>query len=171
MDLGGFIAALHQPAPADAPANPYRGIPLADRAHLAEQAVERLDGIDRAAVLRRWRELASAPTWTGPPCWLHGDLHPGNLLVADGRLAAVIDFGDLTAGDPAGDLAAAWMLLPAAHRPTLRAAYGRADDATWQRAQAWALALGLAIAAGSADDPGYAALGARTIDAALGDDG
>jgi aminoglycoside phosphotransferase (APT) family kinase protein len=50
--------------------------------------------------------------WDGPPIWLHGDLHPFNLVVNQGRLSAVIDFGDLCAGDPATDLAVAWMLFP-----------------------------------------------------------
>lgn len=169
--LGAFLAALHQPAPADAPANPYRGIPLAERAHRTVEALDRLEHLDRAAVLTRWEALSTAPAWDGPPLWLHGDVHPGNLLVADGGLVAVIDFGDLTAGDPATDLAVAWMLLPARARPALRAAYGEVDDATWQRAQAWALALGLAIAASSADNPPYAQLADRTITAALADEG
>lgn len=161
--LGGFLAALHQPAPADAPANPFRGVPLADRHDRTLEAVDLLDGIDRAAARAAWQELAAAPPWAGPPVWLHGDLHPGNVLVDDGRLVAVVDFGDLTAGDPACDLAVAWMLLPPEARPALRAAHGAVDDATWTRARAWALSLGLAIAAGSADSPAYTALGRRAV--------
>lgn len=79
----------------------------------------------------------SVPRWTGHPVWLHGDLHPANMVVADGTLRAVIDFGDLTSGDPATDLATAWLTFNAAGR---RAFVGRvqkrrpADTATWQRA-------------------------------------
>jgi aminoglycoside phosphotransferase (APT) family kinase protein len=167
--LGGFLQALHRPAPPDAPRNPYRGIPLADRAQRTLDAVDHVDGIDRGAVRARWEDLAATPPWTGPALWLHGDVHPGNLLVAGGRLSAVLDFGDLTSGDPASDLAVAWMLLPAEARPVFRAAAGDVDDATWRRAQGWALALGLVIAASSADNPAYAGLGARAIAAAMTD--
>ncbi|MYX50365.1 phosphotransferase, partial [Streptomyces sp. SID8385] len=64
------------------------------------------------AVRAVWEDAAAAPEWTGPRLWLHGDLHPANVLTADGTFCGVIDFGDLFAGDPAGDLAAAWVLLP-----------------------------------------------------------
>jgi aminoglycoside phosphotransferase (APT) family kinase protein len=89
----------------------------------------------------------------------------------------VIDFGDLTGGDPATDLAAAWMLLPAGAHGTFRAAYRRtaAHDVTadlWDRARGWALALALAFLGHSADDPPTAAVGRRTLAAALAvDDG
>ena len=71
---------------------------------------------------RGWRERRR---WSGPPLWLHGDLHPANILVdATGHLRAVLDFGDLTAGDPATDLAVAWL----AFEPEARAAFRRAGD-------------------------------------------
>lgn len=105
--------------------------------------------------------------------WIHGDLHPGNLLVSGGRLSAVIDFGDLTAGDPATDFSVAWMVLPPSARSTFRAAARGAadaiDDDTWMRARGWALALGLACLASSRDDEPMRALGRMTIDAALND--
>jgi aminoglycoside phosphotransferase (APT) family kinase protein len=103
-----------------------------------------------------WAELVATPPWAGPPLWLHGDLHPANLLVHHGRLSAVIDFGDITSGDPATDLSVAWMLLPAPARATFRDASGGSiavDDDTWTRARGWALALALAYLANSADDP------------------
>ncbi|CAO5171664.1 hypothetical protein FAIPA1_310044 [Frankia sp. AiPs1] len=62
--------------------------------------------------------------------WVHGDLHPANVVIADGRLAGVVDFGDLFAADPASDLAAAWVLLPAAAAARFFAAYAAADEAT-----------------------------------------
>jgi aminoglycoside phosphotransferase (APT) family kinase protein len=87
----------------------------------------------------------------------------------------VIDFGDLAAGDPATDLAIAWMVLPRPARAAFRAsAQGRfhaIDQAMWIRARGWALALGLAYLSHSRDDPAMAALGRATIDAALSDDG
>ncbi len=97
-----------------------------------------------------------------PPVWLHGDLHPHNLLVHRGRLHAVIDFGDLTSGDPATDLAVAWMLLDAPDRDVLRAAAG-ADDATWTRAEAWAVALAVAYLEGSPDGSPMLDVAHRTL--------
>jgi aminoglycoside phosphotransferase (APT) family kinase protein len=140
------------------------------REHLAQ-----LDGVvDRRAVLDLWERAVSTPLWSGPPVWIHGDLHPGNLLVSDGRLSAVIDFGDLAAGDPATDLSVAWMLLPPTVRPVFRAAacggHQPHDDDMWMRARGWALALGLAYLAHSRDDEAMGALSRATIEAALSDE-
>jgi aminoglycoside phosphotransferase (APT) family kinase protein len=164
--LARFIAALHQPAPADAPANAYRGIALPGRAERLHAHLESLgSAVDRRAVFARWEQLVQTPEWTGPPLWLHGDLHPLNLLVDQGRLSAVIDFGDICAGDPASDLFAAWMLFDVDARAVFRASTG-ADDATWRRAQGWALALAVAFAAG---DERIAGIGHRTLAAVLSD--
>jgi aminoglycoside phosphotransferase (APT) family kinase protein len=172
--LGGFLAALHAPAPPDAPANPNRGIPLTERAAVVTDNLSVLGGlVDRGAVTRAWRAALAAPAWGGAPVWVHGDLHPANILVRRGRISGVIDFGDITAGDPATDLSAAWMLLPAgchrAFRDAYHAAGGPADsDGIWARARGWALALALACLANSADNPLIAAMGRRTLDAVLG---
>ena len=170
-ELGAFLAALHQPAPTDAPANPYRGVPLDDRAERFEVGLAELpDGIvDKAAARRLWEELVSTEPDAGPPRWLHGDVHPLNLLVHEGRLAAVIDFGDITAGDRASDLAGAWTFLGPAERDRFRAAAGAeapVDDATWARARGWALAQGTAMANG---DDRVAEFGRRTLLAVVGD--
>lgn len=169
--VGRFLEALHRPAPGDAPPNPWRGVPLAERTPILHTHVEQLgQAVDRDAVLRVWSLALAAPPWPGAPVWIHGDLHPGNLLVVDGRLSAVIDFGDLTAGDPATDWAIAWM-LPASLGSALRAAANDGphpvDRDTWLRARGWALALGLAyVAVSPAGDP-LIALGHATIRAAL----
>ena len=161
-DLGAFLTALHQPAPPDAPANPHRGIPLAGRGERFEEHLAALDGtgLDTTAVRRRWETALAVPAHAGRPVWLHGDLHPANLLVDDGRLSGVIDFIDLCAGDPATDLAVAWMLLDDPDR--LRAVVGVGDD-TWARAEGWALVFAVAILANSADHPSMAAIGQRTL--------
>lgn len=172
--LGRFLDALHRPAPGDAPPNPWRGVPLAGRTPILRANLEQVgQAVDREAALRFWNLALAAPPWPGPPVWIHGDLHPGNLIVADGRLSAVIDFGDLTAGDPATDWAIAWM-LPASIAAALRSAAiarpHQIDPHMWMRARGWALALGLAYIAGSpAGDP-LIALGHATIRAALADE-
>lgn len=168
LTLGGFLRALHTPAAADAPVNRSRGIPLADRAAGVMDQLPHLDDpAKRVAALRVWESAAAAPEWNGPPLWLHGDLHPANVLVDRGRVAAVIDFGDITAGDPATDLAVAWMFLPAPQREEFRRAYGRADDSTWARARGWALALALVFLTHSADNPLMAGIGHHTLNAVL----
>ena len=169
--LGGFLRALHQPGPPELPSNPFRGVPLAQR---HESVIERVaalgDAIDGPAVLHIWNSLVDTPYWTGAPCWLHGDLHPANIIVNEGRVAAVIDFGDITRGDPATDLAVGWMLFTPAAREVFRSASASADADTWTRARGWALALALAYLAGSADHPVIATIGRRTLAAVLADD-
>lgn len=171
--LGAFVAALHQPAPSDAPVNPFRGIPLADRSDRTLTWVDQLaDTIDAPAVARCWLDHVAVPRWTGPTVWLHGDLHPNNVVVHQGEVSAVIDFGDLCSGDPATDLAIAWMLLPREARPRFRAAAGDVsdvDDDTWRRGRGWALSLGLAYLAHSAGGPAYEQVGRATIEAVLSD--
>ncbi len=171
-DLSGFMNALHVPAPDDAPHNPYRGVPLNDRDERLREHVDQVEGIDRNAVLELWDELAATPPWGGEPIWLHGDLHPLNLLVRGGRLSAVIDFGDITAGDPAGDIGIAWMLFDEEGRSAFRAALtidGRGVDIhTWNRARAWALCFAIAVLANSEDDPTLWRIGRATIGQALG---
>jgi aminoglycoside phosphotransferase (APT) family kinase protein len=165
--LQRFLLALHQPAPMDAPRNPWRGVPLEARTGALHEHLQQLDRIvDRTEVLSFWDRALSTPPWPGPPLWLHGDLHPGNLLVSDGNLTGVIDFGDLTIGDPATDLSVLWM-LPTSIRATFKAWAGDEPDALQMRARGWALALGLAYLAHSRDDATMAALGQRTVNAAL----
>ncbi|WBU37569.1 phosphotransferase [Homoserinibacter sp. YIM 151385] len=169
-ELGAAHAALHRPAPADAPANPVRGVPLASRVEVAEQRLT--SGIlPRATELRRvWEAALDAPEHAGSPRWLHGDAHPGNLLAESGphpdpALAALIDFGDLTAGDPASDLAVGWLAFDAAGRAAYRAAYeasAEADEATWMRARGWAALLAGAFL-GADDDPRMSGIGRHAV--------
>ncbi|MFF5701547.1 aminoglycoside phosphotransferase family protein [Streptomyces sp. NPDC012794] len=133
--LAAFLRALHRPAPDGAPANPGRGVPLGT--FPAPATGRRLRAV--------WDAAVAAPAWGGPPVWLHGDLHPANVVVSDGTLAGVVDFGELCAGDPATDLAAAWLLLPGASVSRFFAAYGEVDAATVRRARGWALLRGLGL--------------------------
>lgn len=168
LALGAFLKALHLPAPPDAPVSPVRGVALAQRTEVVRTRIERLHGvIDVARANAVWDRCVLAPEWPGPPLWLHGDLHPANIIVHAGRVSAVVDFGDLTGGDPATDLALAWMTIDAPLRPTFRRAACGCDDATWARARGWALSFALALLAGSADNPEMRRVGERTLFAAL----
>ena len=165
--LEELFLALHQPAPPDAPRNPWRGVPLAMRTEALHTHLQQVDDrVDRSAVLGLWEQALSAPPWSSPPVWLHGDLHPGNLLVSNGYLSGVIDFGDLTSGDPATDLAVLWMLPPSI-RTRFNAWMGADVDALQMRTRGWALALGLAYLAHSRDDAAMASLGQSTVNVVL----
>ncbi|MEU6348663.1 phosphotransferase [Streptomyces sp. NPDC047072] len=155
--LADFLRALHRPAPADAPVNPDRGVPLAVHAPGVDKGLRTMDLGEFAPddVRRVWEAGLAAPAWAEPARWLHGDLHPANVVVADGTFAGVIDFGELCAGDPATDLAAAWLLLPDGAAPRFFKSYGTDDQALIRRARAWAIrsALGL-LTVGQADEKG-----------------
>lgn len=141
--LATFLRALHRPAPADAPHNPVRAVPVRTR----DEPVRARIGA-RTALREVWEAGCAAPDWSGAPVWVHGDLHPANLVTGGGGLVAVIDFGDLSAGDPATDLAAAWLAFTGAGRARFRAVLGDGyDDATWTRARAWAVAIATAAEA------------------------
>jgi aminoglycoside phosphotransferase (APT) family kinase protein len=168
QSLAAFLSALHQPAPREAPHNPYRSIPLGARDERVREQLARvkteLSDVDHAQLEALWRQLSTVDPWSADPRWLHGDLHPANMLVEHGRLCAVIDFGDLCAGDPATDLSVAWALLPEAARAQLRERLGASyDDATWLRARGWALSLGLAAIAGAHANGVTRAMGVRTL--------
>lgn len=98
--------------------------------------------IDVDAATKAWGILLGTPAWDKAPVWLHGDLHAGNVLVQEGKLSAVIDFGGLGVGDPACDLMVGWTLLTPQAREVFRAALS-VDDATWARGRGWGLSFGL----------------------------
>lgn len=140
--LAAFLRALHVPAPADAPRGRHRGGHPGESADAVDRYLRALGGpadssggLDADAVRAVWADALAAPPWSGPPVWVHGDLHPANVVVADGTLAGVVDFGDLCAGDPAWDLAAAWVLLPEGTAGRFFAAYADADPATIRRSR------------------------------------
>ncbi|MEV6842312.1 aminoglycoside phosphotransferase family protein [Actinoplanes sp. NPDC051411] len=156
--LAAFLTELHRPAPSGAPTGRDRGGPLAERAAAFERGVAHTSerGLidDPDAVLAVWQDALAAPPWTGPALWIHADLHPANVLTADGALCGVVDFGDLCAGDPAYDLSAGWLLLPDDSIGRFTAAYD-ADPATWRRARGWAMARALSgIIIGNDSGPG-----------------
>jgi aminoglycoside phosphotransferase (APT) family kinase protein len=133
-DLAAFLAALQRVDTAGAPRGTHRGGPLALRDRGTRAELDRL-GDPRATAV--WEAAVAAPAWDGEPVWLHGDILEGNLLVRDGRLTGVLDWGAAAVGDPAFDYIAAWSLLSPV-RDEFRAATG-VDDATWARARGLAL--------------------------------
>ena len=180
MQWADFLVALHRPADAAStpapPSNPHRGVPLAARAADFQARVEQLErlGVEvNTGLLAFWREALLAPS-THRAVWLHGDPHPRNAVGRGGRLVAVLDWGDVTAGDPASDLASLWML---AHnredRQDALDRYLRTQQAGFKpgelpslvvRAQGWALAYGVIhLATGLVNQPAHAAIGWSTL--------
>ncbi len=157
-----FLHALHQPAPEDAPINEFRGVPLSCRAADIEERLARLrDRTDRItpSIDALWSDALSVPETT-ESIWIHGDLHSRNILVDRGRLSSIIDWGDITSGDTATDLAGIWSLFeqPAARREVLRC-YA-VDESTLRRARGWAILFGTVLLdTGLADNPRHAAMG------------
>jgi aminoglycoside phosphotransferase (APT) family kinase protein len=168
-DLARFLAALREVdadgGPGPGPHNFHRGGPLTHYEEEALEALGTLGGeIDGRAARRIWDEAVAA-VWEGPPVWFHGDVAENNLLVRDGRLAAVIDFGTSGVGDPACDVVIAWTYLDPPGRAAFRAALG-ADEATWARGRGWALWKALISIAGGGP---WAPPARRTLDALLAD--
>ncbi|MEV7099006.1 aminoglycoside phosphotransferase family protein [Amycolatopsis sp. NPDC051045] len=141
-ELAKFVLALRVNRADGPPAN--RGKPLSAVDQATRRAIDELsrtdEPFDAAAALAVWAEALDAPPWTGPPCWVHADLMPSNLLLREGRLSGVLDWATAGLGDPACDLIPAWNLLSAAARPVFRDVVG-ADDATWARGRGRALSM------------------------------
>jgi aminoglycoside phosphotransferase (APT) family kinase protein len=152
------------------------GAPATGRRPLAEldegtraAIVEAGDLLDTAAVLAAWDRALAAPVFTGDPVWIHTDLLRPNLLVHDGRLAAVIDFGAVGVGDPAADVIAAWTVFGAAGRARYREALD-VDDATWERSRGYALTqAALIVPYYRETNPAFTASAQRTIGEVLAD--
>ena len=165
VPLARFLLALHRPAPADAPVNPARGVPIAQRAGDSNRLSQLRDKTSAItpAVERAWQEgLRAAPT-TGK-VWLHGDLHPRNVLVCDGAITGIIDWGDMSGGDPAVDLASVWMLLADAGAREVALQHYGASAETIARAKAWAVLFGVVLLEnGLVDNPAHAAIGEATL--------
>lgn len=157
-DIAGFLGALQRidarGGPAPGRHNFERGAPImAAYGEEARRCVDALDGIIDRPAAHAVLDAAEAAIWQRPACWLHGDIAIGNLLVRDGQLAAVIDFGCAAVGDPACDLVIAWLFFDADSRAAFRAAMP--DDAgLWSRARGWALwKAALVLANGSPTHP------------------
>lgn len=168
LRLARFLTVLQSIDCTGGPVREFRDGPLANRDPMIRAAAALGEEPEVRRALAAWDAALAAPPWTGPPVWMHGDLHPANLLVRRGELIAVIDFGLLGVGDPACDLMVAWTVLSAEVREMFRSAVP-ANDATWARARGWALDLGIRAAAYSADNPVVREIGLHTIAEVLAD--
>jgi aminoglycoside phosphotransferase (APT) family kinase protein len=173
IDLAEFLAALQRIDAADGPTagkhNFHRGGPLATYDAETRRSIAALGKqIDPEAATAVW-EAALATTWRGAPVWVHGDMAPGNLLVTDGRLNAVIDFGCSGVGDPACDLAIAWTFFSGESREAFRTALPL-DAGAWARGRGWTLWKAVIVWAASVDsNPRQAEKSERIVDDLLAD--
>lgn len=141
-DLGAFLIELQS---IDASAGPlagkhnfYRGGALAVYDEESRNAIENNKDAFNEHVLKEIWKLALDSKWDSDPVWIHGDIAPGNLLVKDGKLCAVIDFGILGVGDPSCDAAMAWTFFDENSRKIFKNVINM-DEKTWNRARGWAL--------------------------------
>jgi aminoglycoside phosphotransferase (APT) family kinase protein len=164
--LAHFLQALHQLAPDNAPFNPHRACTLNERADLTEARIERFlsSGFISNKISKIWEEALLAVDEQAPKRLIHGDLHPKNIVTHEGKFAAIIDWGDFTAGDPATDLASFWMLFgdPNARRAGL-AVYAP-HPALLARAKGWAVFFGaILLDIGLGGDPVFEQVGRFTL--------
>jgi aminoglycoside phosphotransferase (APT) family kinase protein len=172
-DLAAFLGALYRIDPADGPRpgthNFFRGGPVDVYDDETREALAALRGhIDTALAAEVWEAALKAGP-PGPPAWFHGDAQPGNLLIRDGRLSAVIDFGTSGVGDPACDTTIAWTFLPGDASRAFREGLPF-DEATWARGRGWAVWKAMIVLVHALeDDPEDAAFTTRVIEAILAD--
>jgi aminoglycoside phosphotransferase (APT) family kinase protein len=130
-DLVRLVAALRRIDTDGAPAAFQRVSPAA-----AERTRAAIEALGDPRCLTVWEQALAAPPWDRAPVWVHADLDARNLLLENGRLAGVLDFGSAGIGDPAADVSAAFKVLPARERDGFRDSLA-VDDATWMRARGW----------------------------------
>jgi len=146
-EIAQFVGELHaldaNHGPRAGAHNFHRGVPLIERDAATQAALDASTSLTDVDALRGvWHEAVQVPVWPAPGVWVHGDLAPGNVLVHDGHLAAVIDFGGLGVGDPAVDMLIAWNYLSPRARQRFRQIVA-VDEATWLRGRAWALSVAI----------------------------
>jgi aminoglycoside phosphotransferase (APT) family kinase protein len=171
--LGLFARALRAVEPAGGricgPANGFRGSPLFTRDGWVRKCFESVSDLyDLSALLSAWEEALAAPVWDKESVWIHGDIHAANILVHDGRVVGIVDFGLAALGDPACDLALAWSFLPTGYRDDFFEA-ADVDDSMVQRGKGWALYIGaIALSYYRDRNPVLARIGTQAIGGVLG---
>ena len=172
VPLAEFMLALHVETMGQAPPNPYRGVALSQRHDTVVNRIERMSSGPEPVppeLIELWHTARQAPP-TRQNLWLHGDLHGRNVLVEDGVITGILDWGDVTGGDPATDLAGVWMLLNGQQsRKQCLATYG-ADETLILRARGWATFFAIMhLSAGLDDSPEHAAIGRSAMQRLLED--
>lgn len=145
-DLAQFLNNLHAITLTSGEPFSRRGAPLKTKIVDEEtrKAISKLqEEIDTEAVTALWNESLNIPAWDNNPIWIHGDFLPGNILIQNNRLSAVLDFTDVGIGDPACDLIIAWSLFNIHSRKIFRENLENIDNATWERGRGWALSIAL----------------------------
>lgn len=142
IDLGSFLIELQSIDASEGPLagehNFYRGGSIAVYDGESRYAIENNKDVFNEQVLKEIWESALDSKWEMEPVWVHGDIAPGNILIQDGKLYAVIDFGILGVGDPACDAAMAWTFFDEESRKIFKSVLNM-DEGTWNRARGWAL--------------------------------
>jgi aminoglycoside phosphotransferase (APT) family kinase protein len=175
LRLGSFVAAMRRcdasDAPPAGPDNAWRGMPLATLDARVARGIAALSAdYDCGTLSEIWNRARSAPQWDAAAVWVHGDLHAANIVVHEGRIAGVVDFGLIAVGDPAVDLMPGWSVIPKTERAHFRKA-AEVDEATWERGMGWALYVGVvALPFHRITNPALAKIARGMIDAVLGDD-
>ena len=168
LDLANFILELRSADMLGAPRGGRKPLIELDAATRTAIASSR-NAIDAEAASEAWTRSLEASPWNGQPVWIHGDLLRPNLLVQEGRLYAVIDFGGTGIGDPAMDVVPAWSVFNKIGRQAFRQALN-VDDDTWRRARGYALHQALLIIPYYPEtNPGFVTLAKRTVDEILAD--
>lgn len=140
-DLAHFLNEIHEIRLPNGP-NSRRGAPLKELNEETKKAIKELEGeINIQSITSLWDKLSCLPSWSEEPVWIHGDFLPGNILIQNNRLNAVIDFSDVGMGDPACDLVVSWSLLNAHSRKIFRENLRNIDNNTWERGRGWALSI------------------------------
>jgi aminoglycoside phosphotransferase (APT) family kinase protein len=170
QDLACFLNELHEIKLANGPFS-RRGVSLKEEDEETRKGIRELEGeIDIQSITSLWNQLLNIPSWNKDPVWVHGDFLPGNILVQNNRLSAVIDFADLGIGDPACDLVIAWSLLNSNSRRVFRENLEHIDDDTLERGRGWALSIALIILPYYKNsNPTLAVLARRILEQVLGD--
>ncbi|MEM7493022.1 MAG: aminoglycoside phosphotransferase family protein [Pseudomonadota bacterium] len=145
IQIGDFLKGLWAVDPKHGPRsgaqNHYRGADLLKRDFLTHEAFRMVsDEFCHHSLIRVWENALSASAFCGPPKWVHGDIHAANLIMDNGRIVAIIDWGLMGVGDPAVDLLPAWNLLSSEAREGFKVMTG-VDQATWNRGRGWALSV------------------------------
>jgi aminoglycoside phosphotransferase (APT) family kinase protein len=166
--LGTALRKLHRPAPGSLPVSPYRGMPLAERSTVMRDRLEAAGpslsgfGFSTEHIWSMWEPLARTPIDAGPVL-VHGDLHPRNVVTEGGDIVAIIDWGDMTPGDPATDLSAVWSLFDTQVHDSFWNAYGPISPQTHHRSRAWAIYFSVLWVADAGDVEEFAAMGRQTL--------